>query len=133
MMNKLPAAYRELIQEAARRYRKLESEQSKHLIREVLAKLAIVIGPLVALGSFFTNDIGWLSALAGVMAAALGVQYQLETRVTEPRRLDEQQRIEDRLRRLGVKLSSGGRKAATLYDDGTRGSYVDPLDNRSYD
>lgn len=132
-MNKLPAAYRDLIQEAAIRYRKLESEQSKHLIREVLAKLAIVIGPLLALGSFFTNDIGWLSAVAGVTAAGLGFQYQLETRVTEPRRLSEQQRIEDRLKRLGVKLSNDGRKAATLYDDGTRGAYVDPFDSRSYD
>lgn len=132
-MNKLPAAYRDVIQEAARRYRKLETEQSKHLIREVLAKLAIVIGPLIALGSFFTDEIGWLSTIAGVAAAGLGVQYQLETRVTEPRRLDEQQRIEDRLRRLGVKLSNDGRKAATLYDDGSRGSYVDPFDSHSYD
>lgn len=131
-MNKLPAAYRDVIQEAALRYRKLESEQSKHLIREVLAKLAIVIGPLITLGSFFNDDIGWLSAVAGVVAAALGVQYQLETRVTEPRRLNELQGIEDHLKRLGVKLSNNGRKAATLYDDGTRGAYVDPFDNGSY-
>jgi hypothetical protein len=107
-------------------------EQSRHLIREVFAKLAIVIGPLITLGSFFTNDIGWLGAISGIIAASLGVQYQLETRITEPRRLNEQRLIAESLKRLGVKLSGNGRKAAALYRDGTRSGYVDPFDSRSY-
>ncbi|MGZ8410026.1 MAG: hypothetical protein ACXWVS_08930 [Hyphomicrobium sp.] len=131
-MGELPAAHRERIQDAALRYRKLELEQSRHLIREVLAKLAIVIGPLITLGSFFTNDIGWLGAISGIIAAGLGVQYQLETRVTEPRRLDEQRLIAESLKRLGVTLSGNGRKAAALHRDGTRSGYVDPFDSRSY-
>lgn len=131
-MGELPAAHRERIQDAALRYRKLEIEQNRHLIREVLAKLAIVIGPLIALGSFFTNDIGWLGALSGIIAAGLGIHYQLETRVTEPRRLNEQRLIAESLKRLGVKLSGNGRKAAVLYQDGTRSGYVDPFDSRSY-
>lgn len=131
-MGELPAAHRERIQDAALRYRELELEQSRHLIREVLAKLAIVIGPLITLGSFFTNDIGWLGAISGIVAASLGVQYQLETRITEPRRLNEQRLIAENLKRLGVKLSGNGRKAAALHHDGTRSGYVDPFDSRSY-
>ena len=131
-MGELPAAHRERIQNAALRYRELELEQSRHLIREVLAKLAIVIGPLITLGSFFTNDIGWLGAISGIIAASLGVQYQLETRITEPRRLNEQRLIAESLKRLGVKLSGNGRKAAALHRDGTQGGYVDPFDSRNY-
>jgi hypothetical protein len=131
-MGELPAAHRERIQDAALRYRRLEVEQNRHLIRELLAKLAIVIGPLIALGSFFTGDIGWLGALSGIIAAALGVHYQLETRVTEPRRLNEQRSIAESLRKLGVTLSSNGRKAAVLHRDGTRSGYVDPFDSRNY-
>jgi hypothetical protein len=131
-MGELPAAHRERIQDAALRYRELALEQSRHLIREVLAKLAIVIGPLITLGSFFTNDIGWLGAISGIIAASLGVQYQLETRITEPRRLNEQRLIAESLKRLGVKLSGNGRKAAVLHRDGTQSGYVDPFDSRSY-
>ena len=131
-MGELPAAHRQRIQDAALRYRKLEVEQNRHLIREVLAKLAIVIGPLIALGSFFTGDIGWLGAISGVIAAGLGVLYQLDTRVSEPRRLNEQRLIAENLKRLGVKLSGNGRKAAALYRDGTRSGYVDPFDSRNY-
>jgi hypothetical protein len=40
--------------------------------------------------------------------------------------------IAESLKRLGVKLSGNGRKAAALYRDGTRSGYVDPFDNRSY-
>jgi hypothetical protein len=131
-MGELPAAHRERIQDAALRYRRLEVEQNRHLIRELLAKLAIVIGPLIALGSFFTDDIGWLGALSGIIAAVLGVLYQLDTRVTEPRRLNEQRSIAESLRKLGVTLSSNGRKAAVLHRDGTRSGYVDPFDSRNY-
>jgi hypothetical protein len=131
-MGELPAAHREHIQDAALRYRRLEVEQNRHLIREVLAKLAIVIGPLIALGSLFTDDIGWLGGLSGIIAAGLGVLYQLDTRVTEPRRLNEQRLIAENLKKLNVRLSSNGRKAAALYRDGTRSGYVDPFDSRSY-
>jgi hypothetical protein len=131
-MGELPAAHRERIQRAALRYRRLEVEQNRHLIREVLAKLAIVIGPLIALGSFFTRDIGWLGAISGIIAAGLGVLYQIDTRVTEPRRLNEQRLISESLKKLGVKLSGNGRRAAVLYRDGTRSGYVDPFDSRSY-
>lgn len=131
-MGELPAAHRERIQDASLRYRELELEQSRHLIREVFAKLAIVIGPLITLGSFFTHDIGWLGAISGIIAASLGVQYQLETRITEPRRLNEQRLIAENLKRVGVKLSGNGRKAAALRHDGTRSGYVDPFDSRSY-
>ncbi len=131
-MGKLPVAHRERIQNAALRYRALEVEQNRHLVREIFAKLAIVIGPLIALGSFFTDDIGWLGAVSGLIAAALGVLYQLDTRVSEPRRLHEQRTIAKNLERLGVKLSADGRKAAALYGDGSRSGYVDPFDNGSY-
>ena len=131
-MGELPAAHRERIQDAALRYRRLEVEQNRHLIREVTAKLAIVIGPLIALGSLFTDDIGWLGAISGLIAAGLGVLYQIETRVTEPRRLNEQRLIAESLRKLGVKLSDNGRRAAVLHRDGTRSGYVDPFDSRNY-
>ena len=131
-MGEIPAAHRERIQNAALQYRKLEVEQNRHLVREVLAKLAIVIGPLIALGSFFTSDIGWLGAISGIIAAGLGVLYQLETRITEPRRLNEQRLIAESLKKLGVKLSGNGRRVAVLHRDGTRSGYVDPFDNRSY-
>lgn len=131
-MGELPAAHRQRIQDAALRYRALEAEQNRHLIRELLAKLAIVLGPLIALGSLFTDDIGWLGAVSGIIGAGLGVLYQLETRVTEPRRLNEQRRIQENLKQLGVKLSDNGRKVAVLHRDGTRSGYVDPFDSRSY-
>lgn len=131
-MGELPLAHRQRIQDAALRYRKLEAEQNRHLICEVLAKLAIVLGPLIALGSLFTDDIGWLGAVSGVTGAVLGVLYQLETRVTEPRRLNEQRSIQESLKQLGVKLSDNGRKAAALNHDGTQSGYVDPFDSRNY-
>ncbi len=132
-MGRLPATHRERIQEAVGRYRRLEVLQRRHLYREVVAKLAIVIGPLIAFGSFFTESVGPVGALAALVAAAAGVLYQLETRVTEPRRLGEQERIADALGRIGVKLSRDGRKAASLDARGHRGPYHDPFDGRSYE
>jgi hypothetical protein len=132
-MDKLPDLYRLRIQEATRRYRRLEAEQQRHLYREITAKLAIVLGPLIVVGSFFTGEVGLLGAASAAVACGAGVLYQLDTRVTEPLRLREQERIAEALERLGVKLSHNGRKAASLGRLGERGRFLDPFDTRSYE
>jgi hypothetical protein len=132
-MDKLPDLYRARIQDAARRYRDLEAEQQRHLYREIAAKLAIVLGPLVAIGSFFTPEVGFLGAASAAVACGAGFLYQLDTRITEPRRLREQERIAEALERLGVKLSHNGRKAAPLGRFGERGRFLDPFEPRSYE